>query len=115
MTVSPSCLTSICDIDNGGLSLSNRSIATWVKQLQLEGLWLDWARVGFRVNHYVLLIFSRTKLQRTRQLEALGLLGAPIHCGRAVLVAHPNHRNVVDWVRCVEALGALFEHDDTWL
>lgn len=43
MTVCPLGLTSIGDIDEGGLPLSNRGVATWVKQFQLEGLRLDWA------------------------------------------------------------------------
>ncbi len=108
-------LTFISDIDKGGLPLSDRSVATWVKQLQLEGLRLDGAGMGRRVDHYVLLRLSRAKLQRAGQLKALGLFGAPFHCGRAVLVASANNWDGVGGIRCGEVLGALSEHHHTGL
>lgn len=81
----------------------------------MDGLRLDRARVGPRVDHNVLLRLSRSKLQWAGQLKALGLLGAPFHCGGAVLVASADHRDGVGWVRCGEVMGTLFEHHHTGL
>lgn len=105
----------IHDVNSRGIPLSNRGVAAGVKQLKLEGFRLDWARVGARVNHYILLQFSRVEFQGARQVKALSFLGAPFYRCRDVCIASAYHRDSVGWVRCIKALGALFEHHHTGL